>query len=157
MLPKASRISGFEINAYRHLVGHLGRRIGPSQGLYLHRITQTQNRHVHSLNRKWDSNPRSQWSSWVEDITRYRPCSHCALIDLSCFCNIIIMELVYLSWQHKNKMPSLKLLCKHTRVRSCTRSMSHESRRQMKSIFRSFEAYSAFQSDSWHHLLLFSG
>jgi hypothetical protein len=37
-------------------VGLLGRVISLSQGCYLHRITQTQNKHKHSY-LEWDSNP----------------------------------------------------------------------------------------------------
>jgi hypothetical protein len=44
--------------------GLLGREISPSQGLYLHRTTQTQNKHTHRHPCiEWDSNPRSQRSS----------------------------------------------------------------------------------------------
>jgi hypothetical protein len=46
-----------------HLVGLLERGIGPTQGLYLHRTTQTQrNADTHPC-LEWDSNPRFQCSS----------------------------------------------------------------------------------------------
>jgi hypothetical protein len=46
----------------RRLVGLLGRGISPSQGRFLHRITQTQNKRKHPY-LEWDSNSRSQCSS----------------------------------------------------------------------------------------------
>jgi hypothetical protein len=43
----------------RQSVGPLGREISPTQGRYLHRTTQIQNKRKHPY-LEWDSNPRSQ-------------------------------------------------------------------------------------------------
>jgi hypothetical protein len=43
-------------------VGLLGQGISPSQGRYLYRTTQTQNKRKHPC-LEWDSNPRSQYSN----------------------------------------------------------------------------------------------
>jgi hypothetical protein len=45
---------------FRHLARLLGRGIGPSQGLYLHKTQKYEDKHL-CLER--DSNPRSQYSS----------------------------------------------------------------------------------------------
>jgi len=51
------------MDLFRQFVGHLGRGIGPTPGLYLHRTTQTQtNADTHSC-LEWDSNPRFHFSS----------------------------------------------------------------------------------------------
>jgi hypothetical protein len=54
----------------------LGRVISPSQGCYLHRATQTQNKRIYKHPcLQWDPNPRSQRSS--ERRPCLRPRSHC--------------------------------------------------------------------------------
>jgi hypothetical protein len=63
---------GFYLWMYRQLVGHLGRVISPTQGLYLHRTTQhreTQT-HIHAPSRirTWDLIIRE-----TEDSTCLRP------------------------------------------------------------------------------------
>jgi hypothetical protein len=76
------RLSCFLI--YTQAVGLLGRGISPSQGRYLHRTTQTQNKrtdiHVLSGIRTHDPSVRAS-----EDGSCFRPRSHC---DRLCRSNI---------------------------------------------------------------------
>jgi hypothetical protein len=71
--------SGFRIQAYRHLVGHLGRGISRSQGLCLHRITEAWKRRIYLFISRVGFEPTIPVveSSRVEKITRFRPRSHC--------------------------------------------------------------------------------
>jgi len=50
------------MNLFGHLIGLLGQGIGPTQGLYLHRIIQYRKTWTHPC-LKWDSKLRSQCSS----------------------------------------------------------------------------------------------
>jgi hypothetical protein len=62
------------MNLFGHLVGLLGWRISPTQGLYLHKTTQyrkTQT-HIHALSKIQTHNPSIQA---VKDSTCLRP--HC--------------------------------------------------------------------------------
>jgi hypothetical protein len=63
------------MNPYKHLVGFLGRGIGSSQGLYLHRTAQQRKMwtytHASSGIRTYEPSVRG-----VIDICRLRVCSH---------------------------------------------------------------------------------
>jgi len=63
------------MNLFGHLVGLLGRGVGPTQGLYLHRTTRHRKtqKHIHASSeiRTHDSSVRA-----VEDSTCLRRCGH---------------------------------------------------------------------------------
>jgi hypothetical protein len=57
------------LNLFAQSVGFLGRGINPSQGCYLHRTIQTQNKRTHTHPcLEWDSNPRSQRLRWAKTV-----------------------------------------------------------------------------------------